>query len=138
MPVQLINRIAKPFLQYAPYITEMLYDIYYKDEYCIYACAPNIYLILKNYILSGVVKNPALGIQGEAEIFICATSRFEIDTTEEGVPNTVGVYVNLDGEYLHTEDNIHFFHVTQDEDGNVIYDQEWIVFANKLKKFVSV
>lgn len=130
IPLRLFKQIVNPFLDYAPYITNMLYNIYYIDENCLYVIPLNLKIFLDNYIHTGIVKNIHWGLQ--PEIYISATARFE-DYIVDGQPNNQGIYINLDGLFIHTNDHKHFFHVIEDEDGNPIHGQEWIVFVNKLK-----
>lgn len=131
IPLRLLQRMSTASVNYAPYISDLLWNIYYNRDDCIYALAPNMKLILDNYLLSNLMLNPDLGINLESEIYIKTFIRFE------PMENNRNFYTNLEAIVLHTEDNINFFSMIEDDHGNLIKGEKWILLSDKRKYLIT-
>lgn len=128
LPLMLLKRIVEVISTTAPYINEMLYDIYYREETCLYTVSPNLKIMLDSYLLSGIKINYDLGLN--TELVIVALIRFEL-AFQHGPLNET--YVNEEGEFIHTYDRIHYYHVISDDDNTPVHGAQWHIIANKTK-----
>lgn len=101
IPIILWRRITKCLFTDASYVCELLCNIYYKKETCIYAILPNYRKVLDSYIMSGLRSNIDLGL--EMEMYLKDTLCFMPDKDEyNGYRNFEALFIErkADGRFI--------------------------------------
>jgi hypothetical protein len=121
IPVILWRRITNCIFCEASDICELLCNIYYKKETCIYAIRAEHKIILNSYIQSGLRSDVNLFLDGiDLEIYLKNASRFVPDNNE------LNGYCNSEGLSIERKSDNSF--ICEKSDDTL---EEWILIADK-------
>lgn len=121
IPLMLWRRITVFIHDESHYLGELLWDIYYKKESCIYAISPNDKKVLEIYLLTNIESNIDLDI--EIEWYLRDSLCYEPDPYEKNG------YRNNEGSFLErTSDNKVLKEINTGED---FIKEEWILLVEK-------
>lgn len=120
IPVMLWRRITMCLFTDAHYICELLWNIYYKKETCIYAILPVYKELLNMYICSGL-RHDSGDLDFAVEQSISADLSFILDNEAHNL------YCNADGVFLKRTADNKLFRKIDDETST----EEWILLVDK-------
>ena len=120
VPVILWRRITICLFTDASDICELLCNIYYKKETCIYAILAEHKIVLESYLISGLRSNIDLGL--EIEMYLKSASCFVPDMDERNL------YCNNEGIHLEKRSSNTLVRKILDEE---VFTEEWILLVDK-------
>ena len=121
-PLILLRKISSCIFQDAPYICELLCNIYYKKETCIYAISYKQKKLLDLYITSELRSNVNLGL--EAEMYL----KNELCFTPDDNNSDHSYYYNNEGVILKRTLENKLIRNNLDED---LISEEWVLLVDK-------
>lgn len=130
--IKLLQSITIPMGCLDSSLSDLIWEIYYKKERCIYACTKEQKILLDTYILNGLRMLPGLDMVFLSEqLNVLNNSPLHFKLVDEKHK----LYQNDFGEYIQEQDNGDFLFVIDylldDENPFILYGEKMILLADK-------